>query len=146
MPSGYEGCDLLTKEGVWYRGSRADSVADYMRAYRAKNGNQYNEVQKKRYAEDPEFRERHRKLCLGNSRRRKYGVGNAEVEEMLRGQDGECMICMTPIDWRAAVDHDHETGAVRGMLCHSCNKGLGHFKDDPELIRAAVWYLTRQPS
>ena len=39
------------------------------------------------------------------------------------------------------IDHDHATGAFRGLLCHSCNVGIGHFKEDPEVLDAAKRYL-----
>lgn len=51
----------------------------------------------------------------------------------------ECIICGLETD--LAVDHDHLTGEVRGGLCINCNIGLGHFKDDPELLRLAALYL-----
>jgi hypothetical protein len=58
---------------------------------------------------------------------------------MLADQGGLCGLC------RAApavhVDHDHETGAARDLLCFNCNGGLGQFRDDPALLRAAARYV-----
>ena len=74
--------------------------------------------------------------------RRKYGIGLDFYEHLLKIQDGRCAICGDMEDGRAlAVDHDHVTGQVRGLLCASCNNGLGRFKDDPERLKAALRYL-----
>jgi hypothetical protein len=84
------------------------------------------------------------------SLRSKYGVSVVEYEELLRAQGGLCAICRQPetmVDSktrmvkRLAVDHCHATGRVRALLCHTCNLGLGVFKDDVARLRAAVAYL-----
>jgi hypothetical protein len=65
-------------------------------------------------------------------------------DQMVAEQDGRCLICgAKPGRIALAVDHDHETGRVRGLLCRSCNQGLGHFRDDPDLLRSAAAYLER---
>ena len=59
-------------------------------------------------------------------------------------QDGECAICGTTENVMGkafAVDHDHETGQARGLLCNPCNIGLGCFKDDPQRLSDALEYL-----
>lgn len=53
----------------------------------------------------------------------------------------ECIICGESQKLQLAIDHDHKTGRVRGALCSRCNLGLGHFRDDPELLRLAALYL-----
>jgi hypothetical protein len=70
---------------------------------------------------------------------RRYGITAAEADHMLRRQDGLCAICRTAP--AAHVDHDHETSAVRALLCFNCNGGLGQFKDDPAVLRAAADYV-----
>lgn len=76
-----------------------------------------------------------------------YGLSRADIEAMHEQQDGRCAICRKrPPEGavghkRLAVDHNHETGKARGLLCFSCNTALGHLKDRLELVRAAVRYL-----
>jgi Recombination endonuclease VII len=79
----------------------------------------------------------------------RYGLTPEQVEEMAAAG---CGVCGTT-NWngrhaRPHVDHDHQTGKVRGILCSECNTGLGKFKDDPDLLRAAIRYVegSRVPS
>src|SRR5205814_1597310 len=73
--------------------------------------------------------------------RQKYGMGADEVKELTIRQGGLCAVCrMQPA---VQVDHDHETGSVRGVVCLNCNGGMGHFRDDPVLLAAAAAYLRR---
>ncbi|WP_346623648.1 endonuclease VII domain-containing protein [Blastococcus montanus] len=70
---------------------------------------------------------------------RRYGITAAEADVMLAAQGGLCALCRTaPAEH---VDHDHETGAVRALLCFNCNGGLGQFRDDPELLHVAAFYV-----
>lgn len=74
--------------------------------------------------------------------RRTYGITLEQYEEILRDQGGGCAICGAVPDQRSLdVDHCHETGAVRGLLCGSCNNGIGRFQDDPDLLEQAAEYL-----
>lgn len=81
---------------------------------------------------------------------RRIGFTAAEADEMLAAQGGICAVCGTddPRGRHATfvVDHDHESGAVRGMLCNACNIGLGKFRDDPDVLVAAAAYLLQTRS
>lgn len=69
--------------------------------------------------------------------------GSSEYEELLNAQDGRCAICCEILDEGKLthLDHDHLTGAFRGILCSNCNTGLGMFKDSPRLLAMAIVYL-----
>lgn len=77
-------------------------------------------------------------------RRWKYDVAPEEYESKLKEQDGRCAICLVNFTKRPPhLDHDHETGSFRGILCSGCNTGLGLFKDDPVSLRRAIAYIER---
>ncbi len=79
---------------------------------------------------------------------RKYGVTLDEYNRLLIEQNGCCAICgrPEPTDRMLDVDHDHATNDVRGLLCTSCNRILGHAHDSVERLRAAADYLSSRRS
>ncbi len=77
-----------------------------------------------------------------NNLKFRYGITSEEYRNVLQKQDSKCAICgAVPGKRSLHVDHDHETGKIRGLLCHKCNVGLGHFSDDPNLLIKASKYL-----
>ena len=82
-----------------------------------------------------------------------YGITYEQFDAMLESQNGLCRICgIEMVVWEgkgrpdcACVDHCHETGVIRGLLCGSCNRAIGLFNDDPELLIKASQYLSSTP-
>ena len=77
-----------------------------------------------------------------------YGIGLAEYNKLLESQEGVCAICkkLPSFDSRKkhlVVDHDHDTGEVRGLLCDTCNRGLGLLGDNQQILENATNYLAR---
>jgi hypothetical protein len=78
---------------------------------------------------------------------KKYGITPEDFGRMVREQDGKCPICQQKLGGPSrgarhpVVDHCHESGLVRGILCNKCNRGLGLFGDDRERLQAALDYL-----
>lgn len=81
---------------------------------------------------------------------RTYGISSEEYKALYASQGGRCAICRraTGAARRLAVDHNHKTGEVRGLLCKPCNRyGLGMFaRDDPEVFDRAADYLRNPPA
>jgi Autographiviridae endonuclease VII len=75
-----------------------------------------------------------------------YGLTVAEYRDLCERQDNRCGICrrdFAELGRRPSVDHDHDTGRVRGLLCDNCNRGLGFFKENPRFLDAAKEWLTK---
>lgn len=73
--------------------------------------------------------------------KKKYGLSEEQYEQMLEACGRVCSICRRGFMSRPNVDHCHQTGKVRGLLCKPCNRGLGMFGDDLVRLKAAVSYL-----
>lgn len=75
--------------------------------------------------------------------RRTFGISADDFDALLAEQGGGCAICCSVPDRAASLhlDHDHVSGELRGILCLSCNQGVGKFRDDPELLERAATYV-----
>lgn len=88
---------------------------------------------KRGYSKTPQSRDRHY--------RQKYGITLDDYNKMLENQGGRCAICGS-ISGALFVDHCHKTGRVRGLLCCSCNTGIGLLKDNIDVLTNAIKYLS----
>lgn len=70
-----------------------------------------------------------------------YGLSLEDYAALLHEQNYQCGICKKQFTQTANVDHNHDTGKVRGLLCHNCNSLLGHAKDNPDILTSAIEYL-----
>jgi hypothetical protein len=74
-----------------------------------------------------------------------YGIGLPHYEELLHAEEGRCAICARPPRGKRLldVDHDHDNGRVRGLLCGNCNRAIGLLDENPELFDRAKEYVFR---
>jgi len=78
--------------------------------------------------------------------KRYYGLESKQYDDLFLKQNGSCAICGThqkDIKMALNVDHNHNTGEVRGLLCHSCNRGIGLLKDSKDILKNAIGYLEK---
>jgi hypothetical protein len=129
-------CDLAAKR-VRYLADPAKAIARVKR-WQQQNPDRVNATQRARRAE-PSAKRAERASYL----KRKYGITIEQYDELLAAQGGKCAICRREPrpDISLHLDHDHETGQLRGILCFRCNNALGDFDDDVSLLRAAVRYI-----
>lgn len=119
-----------------------EEINRYRREYRARNPQRtkawLKKESSKRVAPQKEWRYR-----------KQYGLTTAQVDAMRAAAKGHCPLCGKDMKGRTLnIDHDHKSGPafgtpikVRGVLCESCNRGLGFFNDDPELMEKAAAYI-----
>jgi hypothetical protein len=137
----------------WKSSYKASGYLQYCKECTNLNRKEYRDRQKtgttkytrkftKEDYETPEYKEHQRDRSL----KRIYGISIEDYNLLFTNQDGSCAICKIhqsklkrPLD----VDHDHETGKVRGLLCSNCNTSLGLLKDSTELLSHAIKYLEK---
>ena len=122
------------------------------------------------FEKDKRYRSGYRSQCVqcryvnqntsrtANYLKRKYGITEQEYQDKLNSQGHVCDICKlpetrivkrkskkykSPVLPRLAVDHNHQTGEIRGLLCAKCNIALGHLQDDIKNLESAIEYLKR---
>jgi Recombination endonuclease VII len=91
------------------------------------------------------YRDKNRHHKARYDRRYNYGVTEDEFKILIDNQLNKCLLCCAEFgkDNKPHVDHDHDKKLVRGLLCHSCNVGLGHFKDNVDTLQRAINYLNK---
>lgn len=126
--------------GEWQKANR-EKVAGAARRWRAAHPQKAKEVDARWKRANSE------KVKTGQQRRSvgKYGLSLLDRAELLRLQHCKCAVCYDELKSGkgAAIDHDHNSGKVRGILCSSCNTAIGLFKEDPRRMRDAIAYLER---
>ena len=125
----------------WYAVNKEREIAR-VKGWQQENAERLNTYRRQRRT-NPAVKQRDR----ANYLKRKYGMTLEDYDRLLVEQGGGCAICGRPPrdDIALHVDHDHETGRVRGLLCFPCNNTLGDFGDDPIRLYVAAAYLARDP-
>ena len=110
-----------------------------------KYGKKHRELYKEKYQEiDRLYKQKTYSSRRDTILKNRYGIVEFDYEELAKAQDNKCAICGTPpVKKRLDLDHCHETKKIRGLLCNNCNRGLGHFKDNPALLSKAIEYLDK---
>ena len=118
---GHQGCcrRCWKDKSRAYNAANPEKIAAHRKTYREKN--------KPRIAA----------LTRRSALKVRYGITEAEQAALLTKQNGACRICGAT-DRRLVIDHHHGTGRVRMLLCDPCNRGLGCFNDDPDLLKRAA--------
>lgn len=137
-------CGETKAHSAFYRdATNDDGLGFYCRM--CKNGmraDYYAKNRKAICARQKAYAEKNERKLRDTVLQRTYGMTMDEYDEMLAAQGGGCAICggQCPTGRRLAVDHDHETGENRGLLCSKCNGGFGYFSEDPGRLMAAIEY------
>jgi hypothetical protein len=121
-------------------------VAEYMKQWRKENAeavSAYSKAYSAEYKQRPEVQ----KTLWERNLWKNYKMSPQEFNDLWTSQSGQCAICYVAMSPRGrssdsvVVDHHHGNGAVRGLLCQACNRGLGLFYDNPKYLQSAAAYL-----
>ena len=148
-----DNCESLKEYAKKYRGNHREKAKATSKKWREEHPG----YSKQQYRKNPEkarklsrqYRKNNPEQVKESQRKnhlKKYNLSHEDWLKMWESQDGRCAICGEPFARQsdACVDHNHETGEIRGLLCMQCNVGLGSFNDNPKLIIKILKYLRKE--
>ncbi|HEX2737134.1 MAG TPA: endonuclease VII domain-containing protein [Acidimicrobiia bacterium] len=125
-------CESATRRR-WYQANSERAIARSLQ-WQRDNPERYKAYQRAYQRDTDKDREYHLQ--------RKFGLTQAEYEQRLAAQEGGCAVCGDrPGKTSLHVDHDHDSGAIRGLLCMRCNNALGLFREQTQLLENALRYV-----
>ncbi len=152
---------ILVKQKEYYKKNKEkikEKAIEYYEKYYKYNNEKKEKKQEyyKKYSQRPEVKERIEKYNRSKERVEKRwnkkGIKNMTVEKynkIFKEQKGNCSICginQNEFKIPLAVDHNHKTGQIRGLLCSNCNTSLGGFKDNINILTSSISYLQQDYS
>lgn len=134
---------------VRYRnGDNSDARFENLTLFNGIGGEFDHKTREGRLAYLKSYREKTPHIQKARALRESFDLSVEQYSQMLKSQGGVCAICKEPETHMRngkikalAVDHDHKTGEIRGLLCFDCNTGIGKLKDDPKVLQSAIRYL-----
>ena len=130
----------------YYKANKEHYQKTHKRYYEAHKKEIAAKRKKRPAGSGKEYYETHKDRSKNDHLKNQYGITLEKFNEMNAKQKGLCAICgkLCKTGKRLCVDHDHETGEVRGLLCQECNCGLGLLKDNVSILEKCIKYLTRR--
>lgn len=128
-----------------------EAQRSYFRKYYQQHKNEISVSRKQYYLDNKSKYEKYNESDYVRTRtlHNRYKLSIDDYEKMVVEQGSRCAICGTDNPGRKSknnhwfIDHCHETNKIRGLLCHKCNLGLGHFNDNIDLMEKAIEYIRR---
>lgn len=125
------------KKTLAWRLKNKERTAEHRKMYKSRH------VHETRLQSQKDSKKYYYKTGQKNRLLKRYGLSQDQFERLLLDQNGLCKICgQKDADRELAIDHCHATGRIRGLLCQKCNTALGLFKDNIELLRKSIIYLS----
>ena len=142
------GCHQIKKFSEYYerreKGKKAGLTSECRICMKRKNNSYYYRNQELQKARSKDYRDKNPHKTREWHLQCRFGITQDSYLKLLKKQKGVCAICGNPpTTKRLGVDHCHNTGLIRGLLCHHCNSGIGRLKDSIELLSKAKRYLKK---